>query len=382
MQSGFAMQTAFNLAIDEINAQGGIHGKRLRLIAYDTAGLPEQGAHAAERLIAEDCAVALVGVYHSQVASTVKEVVKRLGAPIIFVDPYADEITTDQTPAVFRIAPTTSMLAQLPGQWLAEVGDYNQDGEKFVVVVAEDSPSGSARVEYAQKWLSLASFAVEPLLVNVPITDDNAVIARIVALDHMPDALFLNLYGDTVYDLAQSLISAGIGPQKSTLIVINSNVKDNQTFWQHVPAGAYTVVPRIGPWPATISAQGRRFADQYATYFNHWPEAYAFAAYDSVFLVADAISRTQSLEPAELITALEQSDIELAAGHYTFPYNSQNPPDGTKIPAYMWHQWPNPPLYYLQYTEPQQALADAAIVWPPAARTSPEAVVRAEDQTP
>lgn len=382
MQSGFAMQTAFNLAVAEINAQGGVAGKPLRLIAYDTAGLPEQGARFAERLITQDCAVALVGVYHSQVAVAVKAVVQRLHRPIIFVDPYLDEITVDQTPEVFRIAPTSSMLAQMPGQWLTEVGDYNQDGEKFVAVVVENTPYGVARVESAQKWLPQAGFTLESVQVDVPITDYQAVIARLVALEHMPDAVFLYLHDDAVYDLTQALIAAGIGPQKSTLLVINQPSGNDQTFWARVPAGLLTVMPHIGPWPATTTAKGQQFAEQYRIYFERWPESYAFAAYDSVWLVADAISRTQSLTSADLITALEASDVELAAGRYTFPYNAQNPPDGTTVPAYMWHQRPNPPFYYLQYTEPQQATFDATIIWPPDQRTSPGPVVRPVEQTP
>jgi ABC-type branched-subunit amino acid transport system substrate-binding protein len=382
MQSGFAMQTAFNIAIDEINTQGGIAGKPARLLAYDTAGLPEQGARFAERLISQDCASILVGVYHSNVALAVKEVVHHLGTPVIFADPYADEITADHWPEIFRIAPTGSMLAQMPAQWMAEVGDYNRDGEKQVAIVAENSPYNAAKLELMQHWMAVNGFKTEIIQVDLPTTDFNAVVARVVAFDHMPDAIFLQIHGNTVYDLQSALLNAGIGPQKNTLLVSNLTAIDDDNFWARLPEGVNTVMPKIGPWPATIGKKGRAFAEKYHVYANRWPEAYAFEAYDAVLLAADAISRTHSLAPRDLISALEATDIELAAGHYTFPYNSKHPPNGADEPAYLWHQWPNPPLFYLQYTAANQKASQAAIIWPPQARTSPTPIQRATPQSP
>lgn len=382
MQSGFAMQIAFNLAIEEINAQGGIAGKPVRLLAYDTAGLPEQGARFAERLITQDCAVMLVGVYHSNVALTVKEVAHRLGTPIIFADPYADEVTADQWPEIFRIAPTGSMLAQMPAQWMAEVGDYNQDGEKQVAVVVENSPFSSAKLELMQHWMTVHGFKMDVIQVDLPTTDFNAVVARVVAFDHLPDALFLQVHGDAVYDLQKALLAAGIGPQKNTLLVSNLAAIDDDTFWSRLPEGVNTIMPKVGPWQTTVGKKGRAFAEKYRAYSNRWPEAYAFEAYDAVLLAADAISRTQSLAPRDLIPALETTDIELAAGHYTFPYNSKHPPNGSDEPAYLWHQWPNPPLFYLQYTEANQKPGEAAIIWPPQARTSSAPIQRTKMQSP
>ena len=59
------MQTAINIAVTDINEQGGIHGVPLRLVTYDSAGTPERSAQFAERLILLDCAVGIVGLYHN-----------------------------------------------------------------------------------------------------------------------------------------------------------------------------------------------------------------------------------------------------------------------------------------------------------------------------
>jgi hypothetical protein len=51
-------------------------------------------------------------------------------------------------------------------------------------------------------------------------------------------------------------------------------------------------------------------------------------------------------------------------GDFWFEYTSDNPvPDDE--PAWMWHQWPTPNTYILQYTEVDQSAGDAPVVFPP-----------------
>lgn len=369
MNVGFAMQGATNLALAEINEQGGVNGKPVRLVVYDSGASPAQGARFAERLATIDCAAAIVGVFHSDVALAVKDVAIRYDLPVVFADPYADEITGDHAPEVFRIAPTRSMLIEMMGRWLATVGDYNQDGELLTVLLVENSRYGTMRSELAQELLP--AYGIKPIVfpIDLPTTDFSPLIARIVALDKLPDAVFMYLHNGDNLPLQQQLLAAGIGPLRSTLLVAPPSALDHTTFWEQTPDGIYTVVTQIGPWPSTVTPMGQRFADLFQQHFNRWPEGPAFEAYDALWLVADAIKRANSLAAEEIIRALEQSNIELASGRYTFPYGSTNPPDGKKVPNYMWHQWPEPQLLYLQYTAVDQSSRTAPVVWPPIYQT-------------
>ncbi len=307
MLKGFAMQTAFTIAIEDINAKGGIQGKRVRLITYDDSGIPERAVKLAERLLNEDCVAMLVGVYHSEVARAVKEVVHQYGIPIIFSEPHVDDLTADQYPEVFRIGPTSTMYTQMPGKWLAKVGDYNEDETKLAVIVGGNSPHGEELAKATQRWLPDYGFVGESVLVDLPTTNFSSVIARIVALDKLPDAIFIQLAGETAFGLQQQILAAGLGPQKGTLIVSNATILDDQLYWQQVPDGVYTVATQIGPWPSTTTALGRQFVIAYQQYFDRWPERYAFGAYDAVRLAADAIDRAGTLDPVAIIAALETS---------------------------------------------------------------------------
>jgi branched-chain amino acid transport system substrate-binding protein len=368
--SGFAMQTALSLAVEDVNAAGGVADKNLRLVTYDSANSAERAAMFAERLLTLDCAAVLIGVYHSQVALAVKDVAHRAGVPVIFASATDDELTSDQHPEVFRIGPTFTMLAQMPAHWLAEVGDYNEDGSYSAVIVMDEAGEANGLTEASRRWLEENAFRVDVISVDLPTTDFSSVLARIVALEPAPDAVFIHIASDAALDLQQQMVAAGIRPQQNTLVIGSMVAINDQAFWARIPDGVYTVVPRIGPWQSTITPLGAHFAARYRTYFDRWPEIAAFAAYDAVLLTADAIRRANTLAPADLIIALEASDIELASGRYTFAYGSHNPPDGKETPTHLWHQWLDVPLLYLQYSEPGQAASQAPVVWPSRYRTA------------
>jgi len=378
--SGEVMQVAFNIAVSDINAAGGILGKPVRLIIKDTAGQPELGTTVAKELITTDCVVAIVGEYHSAVALTINEVAHDYHIPVIFAETYSDDITAKGYPETFRIAPTSTFTAQMDAKWLAEVGDYNGDGKLFAVVVAENTDYGAGQIEKAQTWFP--EFGIELAVVNiddidVPSEQFEVAIAEIKGLNRTPDAIFIKVTGERSYHLQQQMTDAGLGPNADTIMVANQVALDHEAYWQNVPDGAFAVVPRIGPWSSIATDAGLEFAGKYSQTFDRWPEAYAFEAYDSLMLMANAIERASSLDTDAIIAALEKTDVPLTAGHYTFPYGSQNPAGGY-VSDFMWHQWPDVPLLFLQYTAANQHPDEMKVIWPEGYRTTDQAIIRSD----
>lgn len=374
--NGFAMQTALNIAVTELNEAGGIRGLPVRLITYDSAGQPEQAAAYARRLIMEDCVAAITGLYHNRTALAVAEKAANLNMPLIVAGATADSVTAAQYPQVFRIAPTDTMLANMPAKWLAEVGDYNQDGMLFVVPIIDSRTADSAHWQRMQAAFDEFAIRHEILPVDLPSSDFSSVIARIVTLEHLPDAIFILTGGEDALEMHAQILASGIGPQKNTLIISNESALDSDLFWRLVPDGAGAVVGHMGPWAKTVSPQGQTFAIKYAQYMGRWPEAHAFAAYDSVYLIADALERSSTPTGPDVIAALRLANVTLAAGRYHFPYTADKPPDGVTAPDFMWQQWPDAPMLYLQYAEPGQPANEMPVIWPQIYRTADAPVIR------
>jgi branched-chain amino acid transport system substrate-binding protein len=359
--AGFAMQTALNIAVTDINEQGGILGTPVRLVTYDSAGTPERAAQFAERLILLDCAVGIVGLYHNGDAMAVTDVAHRFGIPVIVAEAGSDDITARGYPEVFRLAPAYSMLAQVPAQWLGEVGDYNNDGLVAATIIAENSNSISALVQSMQGYMIEAGIEAELLPIELPSTDFSSVIARLVAHEQLPDAIIIAIKGEPALMLQAQLLEAGIGPQRSTLIVQNHAGLNSAQFWSEVPNGNGTIVMRLGAWSSTLTERGQNFAIKYDQYMARWPESYAFASYDSLWLLANALSNAASWRGGDLIAALEQTDAALSSGEITFNIDTEH----ANQPPYLWHQWLDSQVLYLQYTEANQSGDAMSVIWPP-----------------
>lgn len=377
MRMGNAMRSAAVMAVTEINERGKVNGKTLRLLVADSASSPEQSAQITEQMILQECVAAIMGVFHSNVAEAVKAVAVQHHVPVIFADPYAEAITADQKAEIFRIAPLRSMFTTMMAEWLTAVGDYNQDGVVQAVVLAENSTYGQLRLDQAKELLPTYGIAVETFALDLPTEDFSSVVARVVALDMLPDVIFLNLHHPSVLSLQQQLLAAGIGPERNTLLVGTMALLDDRAYWDAMPTGNFGIALRVGPWPSTVPAFGQEFAQKYEAIHGYWPEAVAFEAYDAVYLISDAIERAASLQADDLIDALEKTDIVLASGHYQFPYGTDNLPEDAGVPDYFWHQWLEPQLLYLQYTEANQTAYNATVIWPPTYRNSNEALAPA-----
>jgi ABC-type branched-subunit amino acid transport system substrate-binding protein len=361
---GIAMQFAMNLAVQDVNEAGGVLGKPIELIFADTEGLPERGVAVAERLITENDVVAITGEYHSAVGIPIADVAHEYGIPVLFSETWSDKITETGYPEVFRIAPASSMNSRASAEWLANVG------VEHVVSIVENTDYGIGQNESDQAFFEeLGITSDEVFFVELGTEDFLPILNRVQAIDPPPDAIRVAVTGETSYNLEQQMAELGIAPSEQTIGTANQ-VAIQPEFWESVPNGNYYVFSLVGLPPSLYNDTTKHVAEAYRAQFDTDPPSYALEAYDSIWILADAIERAGTTEPEALIKALEETDIDLAQGRYWFQYTSDNPlPEDGSVPAYMWHQWPDPAVLMLQYFEPNQNWEDAAVIWPPVYQT-------------
>lgn len=361
---GIAMQYTMNLAVKDINAAGGILGKQVELVFGDTEGLPERGTAVAERLINNDKVVAIVGEAHSAVGLAELEVAHKYGIPVVFAETWSDAITTTGYPEVFRIAPASTMNSLASAEWLSAVGS------KTMVLIAENTDYGIGQAASDKTFHEALGIKIlDTIFVEPNATDLQPILTRIKAMNPAPDVIRVAITGAASYNLEQQMVDLGIAPSTKTIGVASTDAMAPE-FWQSVPNGNYYVFAYIGLPPSLYNDTTRHVAEEYKKVFNTEPASDALEAYDSVWIVADAIKRAGTTEPKAVIAALETTDIVLAQGHYWFKYTSKSPlPSDGSVPAYMWHQWSDPAILFMQYFKPNQAWQDAAVIWPPAYQT-------------
>ena len=357
VRGGQGMMTAINIAVQQLNAAGGVLGKPVKVIFYDTASLPERGTAAMEYLVTQECVVGVVGEYHSSAGVAMKEVSHKYHMPTVFAETWNDTITGVQYEEVFRIAPASSMVAEADANYLQDLG------VEFVVIFSENTDYGVPAAEATTERLAQRGIESETYLADKGTLDYSSVIARIQA-GPTPDAVLVLMTGEDSYNFEQQAAEAGLMPNEDTICIANQVAINSAEFWENVPDGNYCAYRRVGLVPVLANEVTTAFEAEYRAVFpDQFPESYTLEAYDSMMIMADAIERAGSLDPDAIIAALEATDILLAQGRYYFPYGTQNPvPDDE--PEWMWHQWPEPAVLFQQYFEVGQTSDEAAVVWP------------------
>ena len=360
-QGGTEMRQAAELAVDEVNEAGGVLGKQVELLFGDTEGLPERGVAVTERLISQNHVVGLVGEYHSGVALTEMEVAHKYGVPVVFAEPWSDDVTASGYPEIFRIAPSIDYYSSIATNYIAAVG-----WEKIVFVV-EDTDYGR---EQSDTWVAqLADKGITD--VNVifadPATEDFTPILQRIAQDP-PDMLAGVITGIGNSRMLSQACELGLAPTAETAYYASIDAQYPE-FWENVgDCGQYVFFTYVGLPRSLWNDKTEGFMATFEERYSTVPGGAALESYDATHMLLAAIEQAGSTEPEAIIAALEGIEYTGALGNIWFEYTSSNPvPDD--VPAWMWHQWPTPTVMILQYTEVGQSVDDAAVVFPEARAT-------------
>ena len=374
---GIGMQWGFEQAIADINGDCGIQvngvNHPVEIVVVDSEGVSEYGQAVVERLILQDKVHGIVGFYHSAVGLATMGMVQREQVPTIYAHPRNDSISAagyiefeGKPPRkslgvdyVFRTSPPSSIVGKIVTDWLVSLGIED------AVIILENTDYGHPAAAAERAHLERAGVEVQQIEVELGTEDFVPILSRIQARPEPPDAIRLLVSGETSYNLTQQMAELGVAPNADTICVTNHLAFQSTQYWQTVPDGNFCAFDRVGTVPSLYNDLAAELDQRYLEDFGDILVSFAMEAYDSVWLMADAMRRAGSFtDPDAIVAALELADIELSQGHYYFTYGSHNPvlPEGE--PAYMWHQWPVPVVTVMQYFEEGQSGLDAAVVYP------------------
>ena len=370
---GEAMRAAMIIAADEINAAGGLLGRPVELIVVDSEGLPERGSAVSERLINQDGVVAIAGGYHSSVGVVAKEVAHNYGIPIVLANTWNDTITSVQYPEVFRIAPLSSEVSAVDVKFMEWLRDDAGAKLKKVVLLTENTDYGIPAAEDTARLLGEAGIDSVTFGVDIGTQDFAGIIERIKAEE--PDLIMSLATGEASYNFAQQSADAGIGPQDVPTLC-DHNALESNSFWRNVPDGNYCFVRRIGLPAQLYNDVALDFLAEYeARTGKEGAESYAFAAYDAVKILAQAITEAGTTDSGAIIATLEEITYVGALGKITFPVNSGNTPEQAGVDPKWWHQFPDPAVTVVQYQHEGEDSVSATVVFPETFRTGDPIVV-------
>ncbi|MEM1610072.1 MAG: ABC transporter substrate-binding protein [Sulfolobales archaeon] len=150
-------------AVDEINSRGGIKslgGAKITLVVGDSAGDPSTAAREAERLIAVENVVAIIGAYASSNTKTVSDVCERLKTPCLNGDSSSPALTRRGLQWFFRTTGDDDLFSMQHAEFLKYLNSTKPGSIRTVAILYEDSEFGSATAEAWKKYMEQAGFKV------------------------------------------------------------------------------------------------------------------------------------------------------------------------------------------------------------------------------
>jgi branched-chain amino acid transport system substrate-binding protein len=320
------------LAAEEINAAGGVLGKKLVLVEGDDEAKPEKGAQVVKDMLAKGV-VALVGPVNTGVANATLGLANERKVPLLVsaaTGNKVNELFVDSPDNyVFRVAASDLLQSSLIVREAIEARGY-----KRPAILCDDTPygqQGKARLEAA-----LERRGLKPVSVGVFKVNDKDMSAQVKAAKAAgADVLLSYGMGAEMAQVARSLEKAAWKAP-----IIGSWQLCSAAFLENAgPYGDGALMPQTFIESGAVARQAQ-FAEAFRKKHGvaHIAMGPAGAqGYDAVKLVAQAVAQAKSTDGAKVKAALEnlEATYDGAIGLFTHPFTS-NDHEGIKKPQVAW----------------------------------------------
>ncbi|HKX67711.1 MAG TPA: ABC transporter substrate-binding protein [Intrasporangium sp.] len=306
---GQQMDNGAKLAVEAINSAGGIKslgGAKLELVSADSQGKPEVGQSEAQRLIQEG-AVGIVGTYQSAVSANVATVAERNKVPFIIDISVADSILNQGFKFTFRVQPSATVIGEEGAQYLFDMSTAAGKPVKKVAFLHEQGPFGSGVRDAFTRRATELGFEVSPAISYdaASVADLTTAVTQVKASG--ADVLAVaGYYRDGV--LVAKAVNA-VKPPINAVYGVANGAFDLPQFPKEAGAAAEGYFD-ANYHPDFTKDTTKAFAELYKERYNDDVRTGAVLSYDSVRVLADAIERAKSTEPAQIRDAVAQTSLE------------------------------------------------------------------------
>lgn len=298
---GQALVNSQKIAIDKINAEGGINGKMLQLKTVDSLGTAGGAATAAQKLINMNVCV-LTGTYTSGSAQVVSRTAEKFGVPFVVTVAASETLLTNGYKYSFRIQPSTTVFSSNFIEYLPSI---KTDDMKSVAIIYEDSNYGTGIAEYIESRIDETGLEIVGMIpYSSTASTLSSEVTKLVSLD--PDILIpIGYYSDQNL-LAKELIDRDI-TFPAIIGVANgafSDAKFTNTYGTAAD-GFFDINYRYNPNSEETEYLLREYRERYG---EEIPVC-AIYGYESIMVIADALKRAGTTQPDALRDALAETNM-------------------------------------------------------------------------
>jgi branched-chain amino acid transport system substrate-binding protein len=311
---GIQMDNAIQMAIAEVNAAGGVlGGAQFGYLSADSTGSAEVGQTEAERLISEGAA-ALIGTFQSSVTGNVAAISEREGVPLVIDVAVMDAILDQGYQYTFRLQPNATSMGVEGVNYLKDLAEAAGDEVNTAVILYEGTTGfgDSVRAAFAAEAANLGIEVLDEITYEpFAVTDLTTEMTRINAL--APDVLIVTGYYNDGLLAARNAEEVGLNVK--AVFGVAQGTYDQPQFVLDAGDLAECFYDSNYHWDAS-NPGALEVRDRYLAQYGEEMRTSAIFSYQAVYVIADAIERAGSADPAAIRGALAETDY----ADYLLPY--------------------------------------------------------------
>ncbi|MBL8697661.1 MAG: ABC transporter substrate-binding protein [Alphaproteobacteria bacterium] len=316
---GAFAQRGARLAADEINAAGGILGKKIQLFPGDSQCTPTEGVSATQRLIEQDKVQFIIGDVCSSVTLAMQPIVENRGVLLVNAASSNPDITYKAGVGgfkwTFRNYPTDEGRA-------LQVLQYAVEQKKFAkfAVLSVDSDYGRGAINFTKKYLPrFKAEIVSEDYYKDKETDFRPVLTKI----RRSDVHAIIMYGlaDTTPIVARQMLETGMAGK---VALVGNGEFTNPSTIKTAPSVFQGAVEAAAWLPEWDNPKSKAFiADYQKKYDNEVPNVHGYTHWETVRLIRAAMLKANSVKPDDVRTTLSSLTYEGVMGQVKFDDHNQ-----------------------------------------------------------
>ena len=320
---GAQMTNGGQMAVDDINAAGGVLGKKLDLDIGDDACDPKQAVAVANQMTGNGVAL-VAGHYCSGSSIPASKVYAELNMVQISPASTNPAFTDDRAgPNIYRVCGRDDQQGGIAGKYLA-----THFADKNIAFVHDKTAYGKGLADETKKALNEAG-KQEAMYeaITAGEKDYSALVSKLKQAN-----IDIVYFGG--YHTEAGLIIRQMRDQGLNTILMGGDALITQEFWSITgPAGEGTLMtfspdPRKNPAAAEVV---KRFKDK-----GIEPEGYVLYTYAAIQAWKQAADKAKSVDSAEVVKALNDTEFDTVVGKFKF--NEKGDPN---LPPYAVYRWSN-----------------------------------------
>ncbi|CAN5324882.1 ABC transporter substrate-binding protein [soil metagenome] len=300
-----------DLAVEEINAAGGINGKKVELITRDDNANPGDAVRAAEELVSRERVDVLAGAFLSNIGLALTDFAKQKKVFYLAGEPLTDKIVWGNgNKYTYRLRPGTYMQAAMLVPEAAKLK------KKRWAIVYPNYEYGTSAVATFKTLLKAAQPDVEFVVEQAPPLgklDAGSVVQALA--DSKPDAIFNVLFGPDLTKFVREGNTRGLFKDREVVSVLTGEPEYLDPLKEETPNG--WIVTGY-PWYGIQTPEHKAFFLAYHRKFNDYPRLGSVVGYTAIKSLGEGMKKAKSTDTEKLVVAFKNLDVMTPFGKITY----------------------------------------------------------------